>query len=232
MIGQWAPVVKAFGSRDHSYSLPIQTALTPTTSHLRLSSASRGPPDTRIERPIIDLDDDDVIEEMRQAITNTTFSEAMDGMSADAQLFLGKVPWCSPGMVWSDIDHLVPFLSKVLQDEDRLLSSLKIDVFHAEQDNMVGKKGSQWFDNCWDTQTSTYHYSSETVKGADHDYLLDPALGASASWLQRVRDAVPRPASDEKSTSSTTRNAMSWRTRSFQRTIGWFKRLTGRLHRH
>jgi len=87
-----------------------------------------------------------------------------------------------------------------------------IDAFHAGDDDMVGERGREWFDSCWlpgRTSTSStrsnfsdvvqhyshgsYEYRSEIVKGADHNYLMDPAFGASELWLQRVRDACPRP---------------------------------------
>jgi hypothetical protein len=146
------------------------------------------------------------------------FSEPLDGVSADAQLFLNKprsVPWCAPSLLWSDIDHLVPILSKIIEEDDRLAGhhrTLAIDAFHAEHDHMVGERGRQWFDNCWlpgRSSTSSarsnsndpvqqyshqsYDYRSEVVKGTDHDYIVDPAFGVSEAWLQRVRDSIPRP---------------------------------------
>lgn len=247
MIGQWAPITKAYNtsiapllgssnshlnSRDSSYPLPILAALTPTPSSLKVSAtgfSSTGICNTKLN---LTLDDDAVIEEMRRCITNVMFSESMGGMSADAQLFLGKVPWCSPGMVWSDIDHFVPLLSRILKEDDRLQNhvTLRIDVFHAEHDNMVGRKGAQWFDNCWSKHPS-YQYSSEIIAGTDHDYLLDPAFGASVTWLQRVRDAIPRPMRDNGN-SLATKKTLSRRTWSIQRTLVWVKRLSRKLHRH
>ncbi|KAH7400780.1 hypothetical protein DE146DRAFT_611778 [Phaeosphaeria sp. MPI-PUGE-AT-0046c] len=250
VIGQWAPIAKVYntniapllglssshvGSRDPLYPLPILPTLSPTSSNWKVPAGGLSFPGMYKNKLVLALDNDVVIEELRQRITNVTFSESMDGMSADAQLFLGKVPWCSPSIVWSDIDHFVPLLSKILEEEDRMHNhaTLRIDAFHAEHDNMVGQKGGQWFDDCWKKHPS-YHYSSEVVRGTDHDYILDvdPAIGASEKWLRRVRDAVPRPVANVEGTSLLTNEALSRRTHSLQRTIGWIKRLSWRIHRH
>jgi hypothetical protein len=104
-------------------------------------------------------------------------------------------------MVWSDVDHFVLLLSKILGEDDRLTNhnrTLTIDTFHAESDHMVGERGRQWFGDCWlpgQSSTSgarsnsfepvqtyshrTYEYRSEVVKGTDHDHLLEPMFGAS-----------------------------------------------------
>jgi hypothetical protein len=119
-------------------------------------------------------------------------------------------------MFWSDIDYVVPLLSRIISEDSRMNGHNRtwtVDTFHAENDDMVGVKGRQWFDNCWlpgrsSTSSSrrdspdvvqqstygSYEYRSEVVKGADHNYLMDPVFGASDVWFKRVRDAIPRPA--------------------------------------
>jgi hypothetical protein len=161
------------------------------------------------------LNDVNVLKELREYITMFVFAESIEGASADCQLFLNKpraVPWCSPGMAWSDIDDFVSIISKIVEEDSRLDSynrRLTVDVFHAESDHMVGTKGRHWFDDCWipgQSPTSSprnsvqqyahqsYEYRSEVVKDSDHDFLVDPVFGASKLWLQRVRDSVPVPA--------------------------------------
>lgn len=68
---------------------------------------------------------------------------------------------------------------------------------------MVGEKGKQWFDNCWQPEKTShpqtaqeaselpYDYKINVVKDGDHDLLMDPAFGASEAWLKRVRAMVP-----------------------------------------
>jgi hypothetical protein len=166
----------------------------------------------------LDLDDPEVVAELRKHITMFLFAESMDGISADAQLFLKRprsIPWCSPSIFWSDVNYVVPLLLKIIEEDVRLDDHNRkwvIDAFHAESDDMVGTKGQQWFDDCWrlgrpltssarNNLSDTVHrdpydsveYRSEVVNGADHNYLMDSAFGASELWLQRVRDACPRP---------------------------------------
>jgi hypothetical protein len=167
------------------------------------------------------LNDPDVVDELRQLITTYLFAESMDGISADAQIFLKKPhlgTWCSPSIFWSDIDHAVSLLSKTIDEEGAAGGTRRkwlIDAFHAEMDEMVGEKGRIWFDECWtptrtcSTRTSgaktipdgeeeampekPFEYKSAVVPGSEHNYLMDPAYGASDVWLQRVRESFPLP---------------------------------------
>jgi pimeloyl-ACP methyl ester carboxylesterase len=211
------PLAGLSGNLVHSWPWsnppPAPVPLTPATTRTRAPSIS-----SRGGHYGLALDDPDIVDELRKHITLFLFAESMDGISADARLFLRRprsISWCSPSIFWSDIDYVVPLLSKIIEEDVRLDNHTRkwvIDAFHAETDDMVGKKGRQWFDNCWVLgQTSTsgalsnsrdpvqqdsyrsYEYRSTVVKGTDHNYLMDPAFGASELWLQRVRDACPRP---------------------------------------
>jgi hypothetical protein len=200
-------------SRLRSSALPAPVPLTPATTRSRDPSISS----SRAYHGL-NLNDPKVVEELRRYITTFLFAESMDGISADAQLFLKKprsIPWCSPSIFWSDIDYAVPLLSRIIEEDVRLDNYNRIwvfDAFHAEFDDMVGEKGRQWFDDCWirgrsstsSAQSSSsypvhnylnesYQYRGEVVKGTEHNYLMDPAFGASELWLRRVRDACPRP---------------------------------------
>jgi hypothetical protein len=168
------------------------------------------------------LNDPVVVDELRQLITTYLFAESIDGISADAQIFLKKPHlgnWCSPSIFWSDIDYAVPLLSRAIEEQgaaDGIRQKWLIDAFHAEMDEMVGEKGRIWFDECWTpTQTSTasksgaktiipdgeeehntekpFEYKSAVVPGSEHNYLMDPVYGASDVWLQRVRESFPLP---------------------------------------
>lgn len=154
------------------------------------------------------LEDPAVVEELRQLAVKYIFAESTDGVSADAQLFLKRphsTSWCTPSIPWSDMDSAVQLLEKMVNEynEDCNQSrKWRIDAFHAESDGMVGDRGRVWFDECWTTTKPSaitpseqsgngIEYKSEIVGGGDHDYLMDPAFGASEKWLQRVRDAFP-----------------------------------------
>ncbi|KAJ8110488.1 hypothetical protein OPT61_g6682 [Boeremia exigua] len=201
-----------------SGSVPAPVPLTPTTLSLRTRGTSLFSHD---ESADLSLDDDAVVEELRSHITTFLFAECMDGIAADAQLFLRKprsISWCS-SVFWSDFDYAVPLFSKMIDEEDGVdgIGRLwAVDAFHAQTDALVGEKGQIWFDGCWMSHQLTlesfghddhhsnhlpfrnsYKYRSQIVEGTEHNYLMDPAYGASEVWLQRVRDAFPTPIESE-----------------------------------
>ncbi|KAJ4305189.1 hypothetical protein N0V90_000720 [Kalmusia sp. IMI 367209] len=147
-----------------------------------------------------DLGDDRVVEELRRLITARQSTEATKGHSGDAQLFLKKphgISWSGPYNDWSDVDDFVPLMSDVIKKQKPLSYGERtwtIDVFYAEDDNVVGESGRQWFDNCWVPELSLkdkfldkpYHYSSQIVRRSERSSLMDPAFGASDLWLWRV----------------------------------------------
>jgi|SRR5690242_18021740 len=196
-------------------SNPAPIPLTPTTMSLRMRATSLFSQDETAE---LSLDDTAVVEELRNHITAFLFAECMEGISADVQLFLRRprsVAWYS-SVFWSDFDYAVPLISKIIDEEDGIDGMGRywiIDTFHAQTDAMVGEKGKAWFDDCWMSHQSkretsgehsrcssplplwnNFNYQSQIVEGAEHNYLMDPAFGASETWLQRVRDAFPIPA--------------------------------------
>jgi hypothetical protein len=205
------PLIGLSGSLPTFFSAPAPL-LTPATLRSRALSASSH----KTYNDDLDMDDPSVLKELRDYIPMFLFAECLDGVNDDVQLFLKPHSvWCTPSMVWSDTDHFVPLLSKIIEEDSRLdghTRMLTIDAYHAASDVMVGEKGQRWWDACWfpgRSSTSSarsnppepvqqyshqsYEYRSEVVKGTDHNFLVDPAFGASAAWLQRVRDAIPRP---------------------------------------
>jgi pimeloyl-ACP methyl ester carboxylesterase len=203
----------------HSTTSPAPIPLAPDSPTTLSRTVSGVSPDGHDS---LALNDPDVVSELRQLITTYLFAESMDGISADAQIFLKKpqsVTWCSSSIFWSDIDYAVPLLSKIIDEQGPAVESSRnwlIDAFHAEKDEMVGEKGRLWFDECWksarnpstsmrsantiipevreeDDTRRSFEYKSTVVTGSDHDFLMDAAYGASNIWLQRVREAFPSP---------------------------------------
>lgn len=212
LVGMSGSIVHGIkGSLLRPNALPAPVPLSPDTTRSRAPLVCSHGDDQSLA-----LDDPKVVEELRKHITTFLFAEAMEGISADAQLFMRKprtLTWCSPSIMWSDIDYAVSLLAKVIEEDDRLHDHSRIwtiDTFHAEVDDMVGEKGKQWFDDCWTSNristssvgTSSsqstqlpsfrpFEYNSRTIKDTEHNFLMDPAFGASELWLQRVRELVP-----------------------------------------
>jgi hypothetical protein len=172
---------------------PIAPATSTTTPARELSNGSLGNPQD------IDLNDPKVVDQVRTLITKFVFAENVDGVSADTQLFLKRsVSWRSASIDWSDFDYAVQLLPKIISEDNRLQGSNRtwaIDCFHAENDQMVGEKGKQWFNDIWVPHQS-YEYRCCDVEGTEHNFLLDPAFGASEMWLRRVSEAWQTSGSD------------------------------------
>ncbi|KAF2006881.1 hypothetical protein P154DRAFT_480679 [Amniculicola lignicola CBS 123094] len=196
----------------YSMPAPAPVPLAPTPSSLS-RTVSRTSTDGGDEG--LDLDDPEVVEEMRQLIIEYLFAEAIEGIGADAKLFLKKpstIQWCSPSIFWSDVDYLVPLLAKIIEGEKTSQESDRrwtIDAFHAQTDDMVGEKGRLWFDECWKSyhvtapisppsepgvqERKSLEFRSEVVPNSEHNYLMDPAYGACDKWLERVKESFPVP---------------------------------------
>lgn len=192
------------GSLLRSRTTPAPVPLAPNVTQSRAPSVS-----SDVNTSSLSLDDPVIVQDLRKEITTFMFAENLDGVSADAQLFMRKprsLAWCSPSIVWSDVDFAVSLLLTIIRDHSRMWT---IDTFHAEEDSMVGEKGKHWFDACWTksrtsssianlTESPTlrpdagqlFEYNSNIVKGGDHNLLMDPAFGASEAWLKRVQELV------------------------------------------
>lgn len=149
----------------------------------------------------IDLSDANVIRELRELIPIFLFAEKVDGVGHDTQLCLRKprsIPWCTSSQDWNDFDDAVQQLRNIIGEDDRNEErrAWSVDAFHAETDSMVGTKGQAWFDQCWVGNRTAiaedqdgFSYYHQTVKKADHDFILDPVFGASEAWLKHVHES-------------------------------------------
>ncbi|KAF2687376.1 hypothetical protein K458DRAFT_296874 [Lentithecium fluviatile CBS 122367] len=159
-----------------------------------------------------DMKDHRITSKIRKLATSYLLAERIDGISADAQLFLkrpGTISWSSPRGIWSDLDDFVPLLMKVIEREKDAEESRywMIHVSYAKNDDMVGEKGRIWFDSCWlrssprpgdmsdaetreweKSQSSWYYlYGTEVVPNASHNNLM---RYCGRSWLKAVRQAM------------------------------------------
>lgn len=162
---------------------PVALMVSPTSDTERPSGSSVG------EIPEIGLDDPQVVEELREHIMKLLYAENVDGVSHDTQLFLRRsVQWNAPSVDWNDFDDAVKLLARRISEEDWISRIWAIDCFQAEQDQLTGEKGKKWFNDIW-VPSQSYTFRSEDVKGTEHNFLMDPAFGASEKWLQRVSAA-------------------------------------------
>lgn len=119
------------------------------------------------------------------AIINRIYADGIEGLSAEAVLLTQKAGDPGGWSDWGDYDKLVPRLAELLRSQGK---KLRVDVFYAEKDIMIGDGGSKgplWFDKCWqaDGVNDVIDFHSETVKGADHDGIWTFKQGAIQALL-------------------------------------------------
>lgn len=106
------------------------------------------------------------------ALIKKVYEQSVKGLSGDAVLLLQKVAGVDGWGDWGDYDVLIPRLAGDLRAAGR---RLRVDVFYAEKDHMIGdggSKGPSWFDRCWEEGAGgVIDYQSRTIAGADHDWV-------------------------------------------------------------
>lgn len=129
------------------------------------------------------------------AIVERMYAEGVRGIADDAVLVMqkhgGKVGWSN----WGDYDTLVPRLAEVLRAAGR---RLKVDVFYAENDHLIGSensKGRRWFDDCWGVPQGSdiISFHCMTVNRADHDEIWSMRFDAIYSVFRALDQQVESP---------------------------------------
>jgi hypothetical protein len=124
-------------------------------------------------------------------ITNFIFAENVEGASHEALLCLQKcnVKWGD----WDTIDEAVSRIatnekSRLGDDGDAARRKLKIQIFFAEDDEMVGKGGQAYLEECFAKADITEYldFHSEVVPGTDHNEVLAASRGAIAKVMREI----------------------------------------------
>jgi hypothetical protein len=132
------------------------------------------------------LPDQEYKSKVQSLITDYLFAEETSSGSQDSVICLRKKIWGAFDS-WED---LVPNLAAVeTAREER--NKLRVQVFHAANDALVGKGGMKYWDECWRIKSrgENIEYESQIVD-TDHDGLCAPENGA----MGQIFDAVTRPA--------------------------------------
>ncbi|KAK3331832.1 hypothetical protein B0T19DRAFT_355064 [Cercophora scortea] len=132
-------------------------------------------------------------EEVWPAVMKQIYAEGVQGVSAEAVLLMQKVHGATGWSDWGDYDALVPRLVGVLRVTAAMAvrGRVKVDVFYAESDHMIGEGGSKgpvWFDGCWvgPRTAEVVEYGCRTVPGADHDGLWGLRWGVMQEVFGKV----------------------------------------------
>ncbi|KAF2101244.1 hypothetical protein NA57DRAFT_53220 [Rhizodiscina lignyota] len=117
--------------------------------------------------------DVDFEEGVRDRIVKHVFAGSVRGLGQETQLLLRNGVEKDGWSDWGDVDVLAPRLAEAVRDVRG--ARLKVDVFFAEKDVLIGDagtKGSKWFEACW-RDVDGVEFASETVTGSDHDRVWD-----------------------------------------------------------
>lgn len=124
-------------------------------------------------------------------ITHYIFAEDVEGASQEALLCLqkGNVQWDT----WHTMDKAV---SRIATNEklchelckDENAEKLRIRIFFAEDDEMIGKSGQVYLENCFANATNKEYldFHSEIVPGTDHNEVLTVSRGAVGKVMEAV----------------------------------------------
>ena len=115
----------------------------------------------------------------------------LGAMSDVAHIFYAAYQW-QPDRA-DEVAPNVAMLANVEKDiaSENEASKLKIEVFYAEEDNMIGiAAGPRWLDDCWrpEQRGDEIQYNSRFVDGTDHNNILNIEFGI----MEHIFENIPR----------------------------------------
>ncbi|KAK5135072.1 hypothetical protein LTR08_005597 [Meristemomyces frigidus] len=189
VMGAWAPLAKF-----------VSTRITPTASWsggIVSSTATlfQGQPGTSETGKLTFGEKYGVSEEIGKCIDKLhdkwMFAESNSAGNDEALLCIKK-----PGTEWGVCDDYEEYVLLLVEREKQRLSArddsakLKIDVFFAESDLMIGTGGQRYFVQCWkqDGVVDTIDFRSRVLPGTDHDTaVMDLGIGAMKTVFEHIR---------------------------------------------
>jgi hypothetical protein len=128
------------------------------------------------------LPDREYKSKVQSLITDYIFAEETSGGSQDSVICLRKKIW-GAFESWEDLVSKLDAVETARGQRNKL----RVQVFHAVNDALVGKGGMKYWDECWRTENrgENIEYESQIVD-TDHDGLCAPQNGA----VGQIFDAV------------------------------------------
>ncbi|KAL2133771.1 hypothetical protein VTI74DRAFT_1708 [Chaetomium olivicolor] len=119
--------------------------------------------------------------ELQTLTLKSMFSENMVGADSEALQCLRK----GPAGLWGDCEDYMLFVRKLAELERSRRSAeggsnrekLRISVYFAESDTMIGKKGQSYMEDCWkgsggDEFQDVLEFTTATISETDHDSIV------------------------------------------------------------
>lgn len=142
--------------------------------------------------PATDSDAVALEESLSSELFRRVTSENVRGISQDSLLLLKRDEYPGCWGTWNDYDTLVPLLSKAEKEQqavDSLASLLRVHVFFAESDSMIGTRiAPAWLNHCWRPEQcgEFIEYASDTIANTSHNNILDLRFGVMGQIFQEM----------------------------------------------
>lgn len=121
-----------------------------------------------------------VKKELEKIMMKFMFEENTKGANDEARLCLKSTEGCS----WDACEDCPEFVKNLKQSWEKKVTKegsgkLKTKIVFAEEDVMIGKKGIDYFTECWTQEKCGRGIGVECVQieGTDHDSVIDPEKG-------------------------------------------------------
>ncbi|KAI0435278.1 hypothetical protein F5Y09DRAFT_293535 [Xylaria sp. FL1042] len=123
-------------------------------------------------------------ESLSTEILRRVTNEDVRGISEDALLLVKREEYPGCWGIWNDYNTLVPLLAQAERErrttDSNPVSQLKVRVFFAESDHMIGTTVAQtWLNNCWrpEQRGPAIDYTSVIIPKTNHDNILNLRFG-------------------------------------------------------
>ena len=166
-----------------------------SAASLLSSSASTDIPSTEISTSTTPAErygvDEDTAKAIEKLALKYRFAEDLTGANEEAKLCLRK---CEDAD-WGDAADYVACIKSIAQNECTLQqqnpsrAKLKVEAFFANSDIMSGKRGQEYFEQCWrqDLCKESVDFATKTYPDTNHDsVLMDYKKGALRDVFEKV----------------------------------------------
>jgi hypothetical protein len=159
------------------------------------SSASTDIPGTEVSTSTTPAERYGVDEETAKAIDEFSmkykFAEDINGVNDEAKLCLRKCEDADWGEAqdYAACIRTIAQKERTLQQQNPGSAKLKVEAFFSGSDIMIGKRGQEYFEQCWqqDEFKESLNFATKTYPKANHDsVIIDYKKGALRDVFEKV----------------------------------------------
>lgn len=133
-----------------------------------------------------------VKKEVEKMMRKYIFEENTKGANDEARLCLKSIEGCG----WDACEDHPEFVKNLKQSWEKTTNGegekgkLKVKIVFAEEDALIGKKGMEYFKECWTQEKCGRGIEVECVQteGTDHDSVINPEKGVMQSILSTAKE--------------------------------------------